>query len=503
MPIYNGNTKVDITSKGIVKKLSSRPVYNQKFYVRCTTDNTYLKCVKHIGSTDNITYLIQPTDDIREASTCFISVDSFTGYDVLNIDTPDGTNYNCGWKSNDSTPAYTGRLTTKYNQSSVFRILLYDYDNMYFCDAFVYADAPNTPRYNSILTMVTNSQNSRYDMLVSENTVTDPSRLTYASLPIEFCELDTISTPSGIDKVYYGNTLVYQKQLKQLPYVLFSSPNNNISLNVVDNIKYWDGTLETSTDNTTWTTWDGTTTVSTTTGNLYVRGSNNTIISNSAASASKARWKLTGDNISISGNIEALLDYQTVAGGSMIANPANYTFSFIFARNSNIIDSSNLELPRTTLVSYCYSGMFNWCSNMTGIPTLPATTLATHCYDNMFTQCRSLTTPPTLPATTLATSCYNTMFGYCVSLTSIPALPALQIPLAAYNRMFEYATGIKISTTQEGDYVNEYRIPPTDTGVGLESQIALNMFVGTGGTFTGTPELNTTYYTSNTIINPE
>ena len=108
---------------------------------------------------------------------------------------------------------------------------------MYFCDTFVHADAPNTLRYRSILTMVTNSQNSRYDMLVSENTVTDPSQLTYASLPIEFCELDTISTPSGIDKVYYGNTLVYQKQLPPSWHTIFegsSTATSTSTLNYVN-----------------------------------------------------------------------------------------------------------------------------------------------------------------------------------------------------------------------------------------------------------------------------
>ena len=45
---------------------------------------------------------------------------------------------------------------------------------------------------------------------------------------------------SGVDKVYVGTQLVYQKQapIQTTPYVLFSSPDNNIGLNVVNNIKY-------------------------------------------------------------------------------------------------------------------------------------------------------------------------------------------------------------------------------------------------------------------------
>ena len=62
-------------------------------------------------------------------------------------------------------------------------------------------------------------------------------------------------------------------------------------------------------------------------------------------------------------------------------------------------------------------------------------------------------------------------------------------------------TNIKLSTTKTGEYQTAYRIPKS--GTGTAATIALsNMFVNTGGTFTGTPEINTTYYlsTSNTIV---
>lgn len=312
-----------------------------------------------------------------------------------------------------------------------------------------------------------------------------------------------------------------------LPYVLFSSPSNNISLNVINNAKYWDGTLETSTDNTTWTTWDGTAAVTSTTGNIYVRGTNNTIITGSTASASAGRWQLTGTDISISGNIEALLDYQTVAGGGMIATPGTRAFYGLVRNNSNIIDASNLELPRTTLVTGIYMTMFYNCTGLTAGPELPATTLAQDCYRSMFNgsgiitaselpatvlagacymlmfgNCASLTTAPVLPATTLANGCYNQMFNNCDNLTSIPSLPATTLVNQCYYAMFVGCTNIKLSTTQTGSYVNAYRIPTTGTGT-TASEALTTMFHNTGGTFTGTPNLNTTYYTSNTIIDPE
>lgn len=498
MPIYYGNTKIDITSKGVVKDITTPPVprihqpghwqEGEPFLMVYTPTGQYVGVYDHEYSYG---YHITLVDDASQAA-LFL----FDKY--YPVDNPQD-DYSLFWYKK-ALPVYasTGSVSRGAlyagNGDTVFKVRYADYNNV-TTSMYAYIDYNNEKR--NIYNITVNQSNL---FIVSYSAEQEA-----IALPFKIVKYTEI--PNGIDKVYYGNTLVYQKQAPAptiTPYVLFSSPNNNISLQVVDNTKYWDGTLETSTDNTTWTTWDGTTTVSTATGNLYVRGSNNTIISNSASGTSKARWKLTGDNISISGNIEALLDYQTVANGGMIANPADYTFASLFARNSNIIDASNLEFPRTTLVSsYCYRAMFNWCNKMTGAPALPATTLADNCYDGMFTQCRALTTPPALPATTLASECYRAMFSYCIALTSIPALPALQIPNNAYTNMFQNSTGIKLSTTQEGDYINEYRIPPTGTGVALDTQIALNMFTSTGGTFTGTPSINTTYYTSNTVIDPE
>lgn len=68
--------------------------------------------------------------------------------------------------------------------------------------------------------------------------------------------------------------------------------------------------------------------------------------------------------------------------------------------------------------------------------------------------------------------------------------------------MFKGCTKIKISTTRTSPYTNTYRIPYSGTGVMFTSGSATtNMFANTGGTFTGTPSLNTTYYTSNTVAN--
>ena len=226
------------------------------------------------------------------------------------------------------------------------------------------------------------------------------------------------------------------------PYLTFSSPSS-FTLAVNDATKRWDGTLEYSTDASAWSTWDGTTTLSSATSGsdnvLYLRGIGNTVITRSNPSS---KWVLTGSDIACIGNIENLLDYATVESG---AHP--------------------------TMADYCYRGMFNGCTALTQAPALPATTLATGCYYAMFQNCTGLTRAPALPATTLAVNCYNSMFFGCTSL--------------------------KLSATQTGEYTVSYRIPTTGTGTTATNALDYMFFI-TGGTFTGTPKINTTYYLSNT-----
>lgn len=252
------------------------------------------------------------------------------------------------------------------------------------------------------------------------------------------------------------------------PYLTFSSPSS-FTLKVNDATKHWDGTLEYSNDTSTWSTWDGTTTLSSATSGsdnvLYLRGTGNTVIT---GSNSNYKWVLTGSDISCIGNIEYLLDYATVQSG---AHP--------------------------TMADYCYTSMFSGCTSLTQAPDLPATTLANNCYQQMFQGCTGLTKAPALPATTLTNWCYFGMFYNCTSLTQAPALPATTLMFFCYGSMFKSCTSLKLSTTQTGEYTQEYRIP--SSGTGTTANFALNdMFKSTGGTFTGTPEINTTYYLSNT-----
>ena len=275
-------------------------------------------------------------------------------------------------------------------------------------------------------------------------------------------------------------------------YLTFSSPNS-FTLKVNDTTKHWNGTLEYFTSNKTWTTWNGTTTISSVDNDgehvLYLRGTGNTVITGNNTGY---KWVLTGSDIKCIGNIENLLDYATVASG---AHPtmADNCYSFMFYGCTSLTQAP--ALPATTLAVGCYYGMFYGCTSLTQAPALPATTLAEGCYQNMFSGCTSLTQAPALSATTLTPYCYQSMFSSCTRLTQAPALPATTLAVGCYYSMFSECTSLKLSATQTGEYTVAYRIPMAGTGT-TASEAFTSMFDLTGGTFKGTPSINTTYYLS-------
>lgn len=182
------------------------------------------------------------------------------------------------------------------------------------------------------------------------------------------------------------------------------------------------------------------------------------------------------------------------------------------------------KLPATICLPGCYYGMFTGCSSLLNAPKLPATTLDSSCYQNMFSNCTSVVHPPELPAEKMFRSCYESMFENCTSLKNAPELPNSSATKSFYamfrgctsletlpklkstvitdqlKYIFYGCTSIKISKTKTDEYQNEYRIPYEGTGTQIDNTAFNGVFTNTGGTFTGTPTINTTYYTSNTVI---
>ena len=355
-------------------------------------------------------------------------------------------------------------------------------------------------------------------------------------------------------------------------YLTFSSPNS-FTLKVSDTTKYWDGTLEYFASDRTWTTWDGTTTLSSVDNYgeyvLYLRGTGNTKIGHYDKKV-PIPWVINGTDVRCDGNIENLLDYATVKAGqhptmadncyyamfygctsltqapalpattltegcyfsmfcdctaltqapdlpattlapncyyamfqrctSLTQAPAltattlaNYCYSNMFYGCTALTQAQ--ALPATTLAEGCYSNMFQSCTALTQAPDLPATTLAPNCYYAMFQGCTALTQAPALPATTLSDYCYRSMFYRCTSLIQAPALPATTLAESCYNNMFFNCTSLKLSSSKTGEYTQEYRIPSSGTGTTATNALT-SMFSSTGGTFTGEPGINTTYYLS-------
>ena len=239
---------------------------------------------------------------------------------------------------------------------------------------------------------------------------------------------------------------VIRDSLQVKPYLTFKSPNS-FTLNVQDTTKHWDGTLEYSTDTSTWSTWNGTTTLSSSTSGrnnvLYLRGTGNTKIT---GSSEQYKWVLTGSDIKCSGNIENLLDYATVTSGN-----------------------------HPTMARYCYFNMFNGCTSLTQAPALPATTLKYQCYAYMFQDCTALTQASALPATTLAQSCYKSMFNRCTNLTQAPnVLPATTLTESCYMYMFEFTAITAIPRIMATTYA-------TDSCKGMFDDIkTLNVYSSSG-----------------------
>ena len=163
------------------------------------------------------------------------------------------------------------------------------------------------------------------------------------------------------------------------------------------------------------------------------------------------------------GNIMSLVKSGSFAAADTLSE--SYIFQKLFSNNTHIKnkDGAELLLPATTLVEYCYDGMFEGCVSLTRAPELPATTLADKCYESMFSGCTNLTSAPELPATTLAERCYDSMFRGCTNLTSAPALPATTLSKNCYMYMFSgcssltSAPALPATTLAESCYDSMFR----------------------------------------------
>ena len=292
-------------------------------------------------------------------------------------------------------------------------------------------------------------------------------------------------------------------------YLTITGPNLQLSVTSPQ----WDGVLEYSLNTSDWYIWDGSLIASADA--IYLRGTNNTKIT--GGSAASYRFNLTSSGkISVLGNIENLLDYDTVANNghppmtteafrglfygctALIIGPqlrsVNLTESCYYAMFYGCTSLLTApELPALSLASYCYAWMFSGCTSLEKAPNLPAILLQDHCYQEMFENCSSLFIAPDLPAQILTPYCYYGMFWNCQSLSNIPNISAVQLNTSSCVRMFQGCSNLMLSEVETIKYNHTYRIPMTGTIQEVSGALD-NMFQQTGGDFQGTPTVNTTYY---------
>ncbi len=258
-----------------------------------------------------------------------------------------------------------------------------------------------------------------------------------------------------------------------------------------------------------WQTYNGATINFGNGTDLYIRGKN----VNGFTEAENTSWihaYLTGSNISCSGNIMKLIDYEN----DVTTIPCSSCFYYFFAEEDELISAPDLpattlssycyasmfdgctslatapELPATTLVENCYGGMFEGCTSLTTAPELPATTLTEYCYAGMFEGCTSLTTAPELPATTLTEYCYADMFSGCTSLTTAPELPATTLAENCYNSMFKGCTSLNyvkaaFTTTPSHTYTEDWLAEVALTGTFVKNSAATWNVTGNHGVPSG------------------
>lgn len=282
---------------------------------------------------------------------------------------------------------------------------------------------------------------------------------------------------SDVSAAYLGSTLVYSSTPVFKNYLRFISRGSGaFTFFSKDNASA--NTLSYSLNSgMTWNSLPNSSyTVSVSSGDVIMwKGSDMQIRSN----AGIGTFAATTD-FDVEGNIMSLL-YGDEFEDKTSLSGKDYVFMNLFSGCTNVINAENLELPATTLSTWCYCNFFNRASGLTTSPTiLPATTLADNCYRNMFimasTGQTSLTTSPLLPAPILTQYCYNQMFNNCKLLTSITCLATDK---SASNCLTNWVANVASSGTFTKDYytswtrgnsaaptgwtIKDYNTPPSPT----------------------------------------
>jgi hypothetical protein len=169
-----------------------------------------------------------------------------------------------------------------------------------------------------------------------------------------------------------------------------------------------------------WTTYNGNTISLAEGETVMFRGTNSRY---ATSDKNYNYFSLTGECY-VYGNIMSLINetgYADPDDPTQLGSALSYHFANLFHGCTGLYNhpQKTLELPSTTLGSYCYAQMFWGCTNLTRAPELDSEELKENCYEGMFYGCSSLTATPELGAGTLVSYCYSNMFNDCINLRRV------------------------------------------------------------------------------------
>jgi len=290
------------------------------------------------------------------------------------------------------------------------------------------------------------------------------------------CDMDFVLKCAIADRDAVNTSLEYNG-FSDIPLNFTSDDANGSTIEFDNSFNDIEVNLEYSSDNATWTIWDGSSISLNYGEKIYIRGKNRRINS-------------------IDGQGVFIISGATKAAGnimSLICNKNNqfpdivpeYCFYSLF---SGCEITTAPELPCLQLSAGCYSSLFYECLLLATAPELPATTLsgAAGCYSYMFFGCISLVSAPKLPATELSEDCYSYIFSGCTSLTVAPELPATKLAPYCYFSAFEGCTSLTVAPELPAAYTKDNSITG-DIAITLPSYCYAYMFYNTA--ITKMPEL--------------
>lgn len=238
---------------------------------------------------------------------------------------------------------------------------------------------------------------------------------------------------------YYNGHIVFGQistgPTKYTPFFVENISNSTETLTIVRRTSDYEGTsatsltIEYSSDAINWSTL-GTTSDTAITRTLaigerlYLRCQTDSWITNYKSNRIRGVSK-------VGGNIMSLIYGANFTGEETVfpnVGDELAPFCDLFYNNTNLINADELFLPATTLIYFCYLGMFAYCTNLESAHIeLPALRAKQNCYNYMFAHCNSLVTGPSeLPATMVEFNCYTQMFYDCTSLVTAPEMPYAQ-----------------------------------------------------------------------------